>query len=62
MTEHGSDLAQNGAELSGNKGHNSTFGASEFVPASELVELGFPASSSSVVEPANSLAPAGPPD
>ena len=56
LTEHGSDLAQNGAKLSGNEGHNSTYGASEFVPASELVELGFPASSSSVVEPPGVLA------
>ena len=40
LTKHWSDLAQNGAELSGNEGHNSTFGASEFVPASDLVELG----------------------
>ena len=43
-------------ELSGNDGHNFTFGASEFVPASDLVELGFPVSSSSVVEPAGVLA------
>ena len=52
LTEHGSDLAQNGAEVCGNKFHNSTFGASEFVPASELVELGYPVSFPSVVEPA----------
>ena len=55
LTEHVSDLAQNGAELSGNDGHNSIFGAFEFVPASDLVELGFPMSSSSVVEPAGVL-------
>ena len=54
FTKHGSDLAPIGAELLGNEGHNSTYGA--ITCASELVELGYPVSSSSVVEPAGVLA------
>ena len=56
LTEHGSDLAQNGVELSGNEGHNSTSGASEFVCATELLEYGFPVSSPSGDEPSGACA------
>ena len=40
LTEHGSDLAQNGIELSGNVGHNSTVGTKLAQHGAELVQHG----------------------
>ena len=40
LTKHGSDLAQNGAELSGNVGHNSIVGTKLAQNGAELVQHG----------------------